>query len=60
MEECQEVHHECTEDLSYPIHFEEDINEYHLDSCDSHGGCVAANNIKYCPYCGEELVKSHK
>jgi hypothetical protein len=52
-----EVHKECTdnEDKSYAIHYDEEDKQFHIDSCDSHGGCVAASDIKYCPYCGKLL-----
>lgn len=51
----EEIHEKCTkENNSYPIHKDTD-GSFHIDSCDSHGGCVAANNIKYCPYCGNPL-----
>ena len=56
MEEYKQVHKECTKENSYDIH-EEKNGSFHLDSCDSHGGCVAASDIKFCPYCGKELSK---
>lgn len=53
-----EVHHDCTKDNSYPIHLED--GTFHLDSCDSHSGCVAADDIKFCPYCGKALEAEKK
>jgi len=54
IDEYKQVHAGCTEGKSYPIHEEQD-GSFHLDSCDSHGGCIAAQGIIYCPYCGRLL-----
>lgn len=55
METFTPVHQDCTKENGYDICREKD-GTFHLDSCDSHGGCVAASNIQYCPYCGEKLT----
>jgi len=47
----------CGQKTTYDIWF--DGEEFSIRSCCG-GGCEAADNIKFCPYCGEKLVPHHK
>jgi len=45
---------ECGKETNYGIFRHKDDNQYHIESCCG-GGCVAVENIKYCPFCGEKI-----
>lgn len=46
---------ECGKDTEYGIWIEKSGDrEISINSCCG-GGCNAANNIKYCPFCGKSL-----
>ena len=44
---------DCGEDTEYGIYRLVNDDEWCIDSCC--GGCNSANNIKYCPFCGEKI-----
>ena len=48
---------ECGKNTQYGIYrWKDDTDVWQIDACWG-GGCNAATDIKYCPYCGRKLKK---